>query len=96
MHVLEQQNNMIMETYKTTIANNLIKGNWTSSQYAQMRKTSDAVDYAWNNWDESVLKTYYEGEKPQYPTPQFIQDWVDNEDFHADGFDVNYLKSLFE
>lgn len=86
-----------MEAYKMTIANNLINGNWnlTSSQHAQMSKISEAVDYAWNNWDEDILKTYYEGEKPEQPTAEFITNWVDNEDFEADGYDVEHLQKIF-
>ena len=86
-----------MEAYKMTIANNLINGNWnlTSAQNAQMSKITHAVDYAWNNWDEEVLKTYYEGEKPQQPTEEFINNWVDNEDFEADGYDVEHLEEIF-
>ena len=87
-----------MEAYKITIKNNLINGNWnlTSSQHAEMSSISDDLDYAWNNWDEEILRTYYEGEKPEQPTEEFVKVWVDNEDFEADGYDVDRLKELFE
>lgn len=86
-----------MEAYKITIANNLINGtgNLTSSEHAQMSKISEAVDYAWKNWDEEVLQTYYEGDKPEQPTEEFINQWVENEDFEADGYDVEHLKEIF-
>lgn len=92
------QNITIMEAYKATIANNLINGYWdsTPSQNIQMSKISEAVNYAWNNWDQEILRTYYEGEKPEQPTEEFINNWVDNEDFEADGYDVDRLKELFE
>lgn len=84
-----------MESYKNTIAKNLIHGNWTASQHWAMCKISNAVDYAWNNWDEKILAKYYKGEKPEYPTAEFIYDWVEDEDFEADGFNVSYLKFTF-
>ncbi|MDO9554546.1 hypothetical protein [Rhodonellum sp.] len=87
-----------MEKYKMTIAKKLINGFWvlnSTREYAQISKISEAVDYAWNNWDEAVLKTYYEGEKPEQPTEEFINHWIENEDFEADGYDVDALKEIF-
>ena len=86
-----------MEAYKTTIANNLIAGNFSlnSSQNAEMSKISEAVNYAWNNWDDSVLRTFYAGVKPKSPTEDFVLQWVENNDFEADGYDVQHLKEIF-
>ncbi len=45
----------------------------------QFEKLSNAIDYAWNNWEESVISTYYDNEKPEYANNQFIIEWIDNE-----------------
>lgn len=54
-----------------------------------------AIDYAWNNWDEKIITTYFEGEKPEFANVEFITNWLDNSDLEADGFDVEKLKELF-
>ena len=59
-----------------------------------IRKIDDAIQWAWDNWDSNILKTYYEGEKPSLPTESFIYQWVDNEDFEADGYDMEELSQL--
>lgn len=40
---------------------------------------TDAIWWAWENWDADVLATYYEGEKPEEPTSAFREQWVYNE-----------------
>jgi predicted AlkP superfamily pyrophosphatase or phosphodiesterase len=86
-----------MESYKETIANNLVNENHslTTAQDRVMSKISEAVNYAWNNWDDKIIQTYYEGEKPAQPTEDFIKQWVENEDFEADGYDIEELQDLF-
>lgn len=86
-----------MEAYKNTIARNLINGNHSLSaeQQKQQDRISAAIEYAWNHWDNEIVATYYEGEKPQFANADFIENWVDNEDFEADGYDVDRLKELF-
>ncbi len=86
-----------MEAYKETIASILINGEHmlTQSQQRQIDKISEGIDYAWNNWDENILETYYEGEKPIDPTESFITQYVENEDFEANGYDVDYLEEIF-
>lgn len=60
----------------------------------QIRKIDESVCWAWDNWDENIVSTYYSGEKPKFPTEDFINQWVENEDFEADGFDIEFLKTL--
>lgn len=55
-------------------------------------KVTDAIFWAWDNWEESVLKSYYTGEKPTEPTEQFRRQWLENE-FNA--VPENY-EDLFE
>lgn len=83
-----------MENYKKNIANKLIEGNIYNSRVLQ--RIDDAIQYSWNEWDESIIASYYGGdEKPELPTSEFIIEWIENEDFEADGYDVEYLKELF-
>ncbi len=42
-------------------------------------RITDAIYWAWENWDKSVLATYYEGEKPAEPSFEFRKQWVENE-----------------
>ena len=49
-------------------------------------KISTAIQWAWDNWDASIVETYYEGDKPKYPTEDFTTQWVNNNDFEADGY----------
>lgn len=39
----------------------------------------NSIKDAWLNWDETVLATYYEDEKPEEPTDDFIENWIENE-----------------
>lgn len=59
-----------------------------------IRKIDEAVQWAWDNWDANITETYYEGEKPSIPTEEFINQWVENEDFEADGYDMEELAQL--
>jgi hypothetical protein len=59
-----------------------------------IREIDEAIQWAWDNWGEDIVGTYYIGEKPSLPTELFIKDWVENEDFEADGFDIEQLAEL--
>lgn len=86
-----------METYKKNLIAIFQNGSQSLSerQYKIFNKISDGVEYAWNNWDDDIIATYYEGEKPEFSPINFIENWIDNEDFEADGYDVEELKELF-
>lgn len=81
-----------MENYKKRIIDTLINGGLTNRTII---KIDDAIQWSWNHWDENIISTYYTGDKPELPTADFIENWVENEDFEADGYDVEYLKYLF-
>jgi hypothetical protein len=40
---------------------------------------SESIDYAWNNWEDYIIDTYYSGEKPEYANDKFIINFIDNE-----------------
>ncbi len=92
-----EQASVIMENYKMNLASNLINGNYSLSVAQQKAQDgiSSMIEYAWNNWDDSIVATYFTGPKPRFANAGFIENWLDNEDFEADGFDVNNLKDLF-
>lgn len=60
-----------------------------------IREIDRSIQWAWDNWDDDIINTYYTGEKPSLPTEVFIYEWVENEDFQADGFDMEELLNLF-
>lgn len=88
-----------METtnFKTAISNAIANGNYTleTEKSRILNQITTAINWAWDNWEERVLKTFYDGEKPERPTPDFIEQWIINEDFEADGYDEEQLKTLF-
>jgi len=64
------------------------KGYVSADQYSMFKKITDAINYAYENWDANIIATYKTKE-------EFVQNWIENEDFEADGFDVERLISLF-
>lgn len=82
-----------MESYKRNIIDALINGGINNKT---LLKIDDAIQWAWNHWNKELIDTYYSGDKkPELPTAKFIEEWVENADFEADGYDVEYLKELF-
>lgn len=67
----------------------------TEPQQKIIDRVRASIEYAWKNWDEDVIASYYAGDKPQDPNDAFIQNWIENEDFEAAGFDKDYLKTIF-
>lgn len=81
-----------METYKRTIADKLINNEINNRT---LERIYDAIQWSWIHWNDYIISTYYTGDKPELPTNDFIEEWVENADFDADGYDVEYLKELF-
>lgn len=82
-----------MESYKRNIIDALINGGINNKT---LLKIDDAIQWAWNHWNKELIDTYYSGDKkPELPTTEFIEEWVENEDFEAEDYDVEYLKELF-
>lgn len=70
------------------------------SKRKMLDKISAAIGYAWEQWDEELLVSYFDPHgdgiaKPELPTNEFILNWLENEDFAADGYNMDYLKELF-
>lgn len=80
---------MKAETLKT-IENYLVNGyhNVSMAQTTALAAIEKAVLYAWENWDRNIIATYS-------GYPEFVENWLDNEDLEADGFDEAYLEELF-
>ena len=86
-----------MEKFKEVIIRKLLNG-YANAQAAEqpiLDKISTAIQWAWDNWDTSVVETYYEGDKPKYPTEDFTTQWVNNNSFEADGYDEELLTRIF-
>jgi len=48
-------------------------------------QADENIRWAWDNWDAKVIATYHEGkEKPENYTPEFRDNWIDNEPFDAE------------
>ena len=84
--------------YKAAIIKSFNLGTYTNERMYQLKsRISDAINYAWSDWDNEYLKTYYEGEKPKSPTEEFIENWIQNEDFEeAWASDIEEIKKLFK
>jgi hypothetical protein len=87
-----------MNTYKSKILFNLLNGDafLSIAQQKMHDKIAEAVNYSWNNWDANIIATYHPGvEKPEHPTKEFVENWIENEPFSEDGFDEDRLIELF-
>ena len=83
----------LIEIFTTPEGKNFL----TEEQSRIVAKISDGIDYAWNNWDDEIVKAHYEGNtKPVDAPASFIQEWIENEDFSADNYDVEGLKEIFK
>lgn len=84
-------------SYKKNITKNLIHGsyNLSAAQYMVLEKVRAAIDFAWGDWEPELLSSYYQGDKPEKATSNFISTWVELEDFAASGYNENYLQELF-
>lgn len=47
-------------------------------------QVDENISWAWDNWEEEVLKDFYEGEKPQFYNAEFKDHWIDCEDFDTE------------
>ena len=39
----------------------------------------DNIVWAWENWEDVIVDTYFQGEKPEAPTEEFVRMWLENE-----------------
>ena len=66
----------------------IVKNRYLQNHYANMYHIFDRIEcdiqQAWEIWDDNILKSYYNGEKPEEPTDEFAEQWIENEDFEAD------------
>ena len=53
-------------------------------------RVNENIQWAWENWDDKYTKDYYEGEKPETYTPEFRDDWIENEDLWDELERINY------
>lgn len=60
----------------------------SDKQYPLLTKIEDAVNYAFENWDKKIIDTYKSKK-------EFVENWIENEDFEADGFDEKRIIKLF-
>lgn len=89
------EENIMNAEIRNNIASAIIDLNWTSEQFNLLDKIRTSIYWAWGNWENEVLKDFYSGEKPEDPTEEFIQDWVNNEDFSED-FGEEFEQDLIE
>ncbi len=47
-------------------------------------QVDENISWAWDNWEEDILKDFYTGEKPENYTEDFRDNWIDNEDFETE------------
>jgi len=87
-----------MEDFKERIYNQLVNRSSfkTEEQQKFIEKVSEGIEYAWNHWDADIVATYYNTLiKPLFATNEFIENYIENEDFEANGFDVKTIKTIF-
>lgn len=47
------------------------------------------IQWAWENWEAKYVAPYYDGEKPEIYTPEFRDEWIDNEPFDVELEQIN-------
>lgn len=47
-------------------------------------QVDENISWAWDNWDDEILKEFYTGEKPEFYNSEFKDNWIDNEDFDTE------------
>lgn len=47
-------------------------------------QVDENISWAWDNWEEDVLKEFYNGEKPEFYNSEFKDHWIDLEDFDTE------------
>lgn len=60
-----------------------------------MHSINQRIEYSWNEWDYDLISPYFEDNKPEWATIEFIEEWIENEDFEAGGFNEAELHILF-
>ena len=44
-------------------------------------QVDDSIQWAWDNWEDDIVATFFEGEKPECYNEKFRDEWIDNEPF---------------
>lgn len=98
---LDQFENKEIMTWKNEIANQICKG-YSAENERNARAVSileriyEDICFAWDNFDDNYIAQFFiDGNKPSNFTEKFASDWVENQDFEADGYDEEYLKEIF-
>jgi len=52
-------------------------------------KVDESIQWAWDNWDEENISSFYADEKPEIYTPEFRDEWIDNEPFDVELEQIN-------
>lgn len=75
--------NLTIQQLKENVKNELVKNNLGYTNDGSIYdRVNQAIQWAWDNWEADILSTFYEGEKPESYTYDFMVDWVDNEDLY--------------
>ena len=75
---MELNNTIVASTQE--IANNFLISNIEAiGGQKSFDRLEESISFAWDNWDESIVSTYYEGKKPNHATDKFTIEWIENE-----------------
>lgn len=86
-----------MKTFKDGIIDEFINDNYIGNtpKSDALNKIMTAIRWAWDNWNAEIIQTYYIGEKPINPPIVFVINWIENEDFECDGYNIEKLNEIF-
>ena len=71
-----------VEQLREELKNTLIKSGLNHVNDGSLAaRVNENIQWAWDNWESECLKGYFTGEKPTDYTEEFMNDWIDNEDF---------------
>jgi hypothetical protein len=87
-----------MKTVSEFFKRAIVEDRQIQNQYVQLYSTFKRVDsmiqWAWVHWDDYVTSTFHTGVKPEDAPAAFALQYIENEDFEADGFDVEEIERI--
>jgi hypothetical protein len=70
--------------------------NANMQHYGLLDGIRNMIQEAWEIWPDDATKEFWGQQlKPANYTGSFAENWIDNEDFDADGYDEQELDHLF-
>jgi hypothetical protein len=68
-----------MENYEIVVQNYISKNVDALGGQNAYDQLTDGITFAWENWEQNVLATFFTGNKPEKPPTLFVSEWIETE-----------------